>query len=123
METKMQIIDQPDKTADGINAQRAILTKSIDDIAGEIGSALRDAGLHFPVYINVRSSGDSLATIATPVDPSNADWDHATTVACKVIGRWVGSDRLIGRPLVCAVANAARINATELAHDEAPPTD
>jgi hypothetical protein len=90
METKMQIIDQPDKTADDIDAQRAILTKSIDDIAGEVGSALRDAGLHFPVYIFVRSSGDSLATIATPVDPSNADWDHATAVVCKVIGRgWV----------------------------------
>ena len=80
----MQIIDQPDKTADDIDAQRAILTKSIDDIAGEVGIALRDAGLHFPVYIIVRSSGDSLATIATPVDPSNADWDHATAlVVCK----------------------------------------
>jgi hypothetical protein len=36
METKMQSINQPDKTADDLDAQRTILTKSIGDIADEI---------------------------------------------------------------------------------------
>jgi hypothetical protein len=113
----MQSTDRPDDTADNLDAQRAILTNSIDDIAGNIGIALKDAGIHFPVYISVRTSGDSLATIATPIDPSDADWNHATTLVCQVLDRWVGCDRLKGRPLVCAVANAARISASELAHD------
>ena len=80
--------------------------------------ALKDAGLHFLVYISVRTSGDSMATVATPLDPSDTDWDRATTLVCQVLARWVGSDRLVGRPLVCAVANAARISASELANDE-----
>jgi hypothetical protein len=116
---KMQSTDRRDKTAD-LDAQRAILTKSIDDISGEIEIALKDASLHFPVYISVRTDGTSLATVATPLDPSDADWDHAITLVCQVLGRWVGCDRLIGRPLVCAVANAARISASELAHEEMP---
>ena len=120
METKMQIIDRPDKTADDIDAQRAILTKSIDDIASEIGIALKDADIHFPVYISVRSSGESLATIATPVDPSDADWNRATAIVCQVLGRRAGCERLVSRPLICAVANAARISASELAHDGTP---
>jgi len=52
----MQSTDQPDKTADDLDAQRAILTKSIDDVAGEIAIALKDAGLHFPVHISVRQA-------------------------------------------------------------------
>ena len=48
METKMQSIDQRDKAGDDFDAQRAILTKSIDDVASEIGIALKDAGLLSP---------------------------------------------------------------------------
>ena len=44
----MQSINQPDRTTDDLDAQRAILTKSINDVAGEIGIALKDAGLHSP---------------------------------------------------------------------------
>ena len=66
METKMHSTNQPDKIAGDLDDQREILKKSIDDIAGEIGMALKDAGLPFPIYISVRTSGESLATIATP---------------------------------------------------------
>jgi hypothetical protein len=67
----MQITGRPAKIADDLDAQRAILTKSIDNIAGEIGIALKGAALPFPVYLSIRTSGDSLATIATPLDPSD----------------------------------------------------
>ena len=110
----MQSISQPDKTADALDAQRAILTKSIDDVAGEIGIALKDAGLHFPVHISVRTSGDSLATIATPLDPPDNDWKHAMAIVCEVIARWVGAEKLHSRELIYAVANAPTISAGEL---------
>ncbi len=116
----MQITDEPAKATNDLDTQRAILTRSITDITNDLGTALRDAGLHFPVYITVRSSGNSLATIATPLDPSETDWDRASEVVCQVLGRWVGCERLVGWPLVCAVANAARISASELLNDDPP---
>ena len=59
-------------TDDRLDAQRDIIRESLNEIATDIGMAMRDEGLHFPVYITVRNSGDSLATIATPLDPSDA---------------------------------------------------
>ena len=56
----MQIIDQPDKTADDIDAQRAILTKSIDDNCRRGRERSEGCRSTFPVYIFVRSSGDFL---------------------------------------------------------------
>ena len=109
----------PSAATRDIDAQRAILRTSINQIADEVGMAMRDAGLRFPVYLTVRNSGDSLATVATPLDPSDADWDHAITIVCQIVGKWVGSDKLRGRELACAIANAARITATELADENA----
>ena len=101
-----------------IDAQRAILKTSINQIADEVGIALRDAGLRFPVYLTVRDSGKSLATAATPVDPSDTDWDRAIAIVCDIVGKWVGSDKLRGHELACAIANAARITAAELADEK-----
>src|SRR5690242_5613234 len=107
----MQNISQPDKTADYFDAQRAILTKSIDDIADEIGMALRDANLRFPVYITVQTVVIHWVSIATPLDPSDDDWERATSIACEVMGRRVGAEKLHSRELIYAVANAATISA------------
>ena len=38
-------------TDDGLDAQRNIIRQSLDAIIDEIGIAMRDAGLTFPVYI------------------------------------------------------------------------
>jgi hypothetical protein len=97
METKMQITDEPRKAADGLDAQRAILTKSIDDIANKIGMALRDANLRFPVYITVPSSGDSLVSIATPLDPSDDNWERATSPAKSLVDGWVSRSCVAGQ--------------------------
>jgi hypothetical protein len=51
-------------------SQRAVIRPVMDAIALEVGVALRDARLEFPVYLTVPRAGDSLATIATPLDPS-----------------------------------------------------
>ena len=40
---------------DRLNAQRHIIRESLNEIANDICMAMRDEGLHFPVYITVRS--------------------------------------------------------------------
>jgi hypothetical protein len=97
-------------------AQRAVIRQSLDEIAAEVGVALRDAHLDFPVYITVPNSGESLATMACPLDPSNGDWSHASAIVCRIIGQRLGDARLRGRPLHCAVANAT-VGAAEVMAD------
>ena len=88
------------------DAQREIIRQSLDEIATEVGTALRDAQLDFPVFLTVPNSGDSLATMACPLDPSDGDWSHASAIVCRIIGQRLGDARLCGRSLHCAVANA-----------------
>ena len=62
----------PQTASDGkLDARRDIIRQSINEIANDIGMAMRDVGLTFPLYIAVRNSGDALVTIATPLDPSD----------------------------------------------------
>jgi hypothetical protein len=70
----------------------------------------------FPVFLTVPSSGSSIATIATPLDPSDEDWAYASAIACRIIEQRLGDVRLRGRPLHCAVANA-KIAATDVLAD------
>ena len=51
---------------------------------------MRDVGLTFPVYITVRNSGDALVTIATSLDPSDADWQQASAIVCRTFEERVG---------------------------------
>jgi hypothetical protein len=76
--------------------------------------AMRDVGLTFPLYMTVRNSGDALVTIATPLDPLNADWQQASEIVCRIIEEKVGSGRLRGQELPCAIANDGEINAADL---------
>jgi hypothetical protein len=68
-----------------LDAQRQIIRKSLSEIANDISMALRDAGLSFPVFMTVRDNGDSLATIATPLDPSDDDWSCAAAIVCDIL--------------------------------------
>ena len=88
------------------DAQREIIRLALDDIAAEVAIALRDAHLDFPVFLTVPNSGESLATMACPIDSSGEDWAHASAIVCRIIGQRLGDARLCGRPLHCAVANA-----------------
>jgi hypothetical protein len=78
----------------------------LDEIAAEVATTLRDAHLDFPVFLTVPNSGDSLATMASPLDPSEGDWSHASAIVCRIIGQRLGDARLRGNPMHCAVANA-----------------
>ena len=99
---------------DKIDAQRDIIRQSLNEIANDVGMAMRDVGLTFPVYMTVRNSGDALVTIATTLDPSNADWQQASEIVCRIIQEKVGCGQLRGQTLPCAIANAGVINATDV---------
>jgi hypothetical protein len=88
------------------DAQREIIRLALDEIVTEVGTALRDTHLDFPVFLTVPNSGDSLATMACPLDPTDTQWAHASAVVCRIIGKRLGDARLRGRALHCAVANA-----------------
>ena len=88
------------------DAQREVIRLALDEIAAEVEIALRDAHLDFPVYLTVPNSGESLATIACPLDPSDSDWSHASAIVCRIIGQRLADIRLRGRALHCTVANA-----------------
>ena len=87
------------------DAQREMIRQSLDEIATEVALSLRDAHLDFPVFLTVPHSGDSLATMACPLDPSDSDWSHASEIVCRIIGQRLGHVQLRGRPLDCAMAN------------------
>ena len=97
-----------------LDAQRDIIRLSINEIANDVGMAMRDVGLTFPVYITVRNSGDALVTIATPLDPTDTDWQQASAIVCRTLEERVGCDRLRGQELACAIANAGAINAADV---------
>ena len=107
---------QNPSTAGDPEAQRTVIKSMLNDIAAEIGDAIRNARLDaIPVYLTVPNSGDSLATIACPLDNlSDEDWSQASEIVCKVIGKRLGGMRLRGRPLVCAAANPT-VTAAEVA--------
>jgi hypothetical protein len=97
-------------TADnGIEAQREVIRSALDDIAAQVGTALREAGLDFPVYLTVPGSGNSLVTLACALDPSDKEWTQATEIVCGIMGQRLGDIRLCGRSIPCAVANAAMV--------------
>jgi hypothetical protein len=97
-----------------LDAQRDIIRQSINEIANDIGMAMRDVGLTFPLYITVPNSGDALVTIASPLDPSDDQWQQASGIVCRIIQEKVGCGRLRGRELACAIANAGTINAADV---------
>jgi hypothetical protein len=97
-------------------AQREISKLALDEIASEVGTALHEAHLDFPVFLTVPNSGESLATMACPLDPSDQDWSHASAIVCRIIGNRLGDVRLRGRALHCSVANAT-VGAAEVMAD------
>ncbi len=90
-----------------LDAQRDIIRNSLNELAAEIGMAMRDAGLNFPAFMTVRDNGDSMATIATPLDPSDDDWSRAAAIVCQVTEKKIGGGKLTSRELACAIANGS----------------
>ena len=113
----MDTTDEYQEIDDQLNTQRDIIRQSLETIANDIGMAMRDVGLTLPIFITVRNSGDALVTIATPLDPSDADWQQASEIVCRILEKKVGCGQLRGRELACAIANGGAINAADVTAD------
>jgi hypothetical protein len=112
----MDTTDQRTEPSNMLDAQRAILSQLLPDIVNDIGMALRDIGLHFPIFVTLPTSGHALVTFATPLDPCDDDWQEASDIACEIIQKRLGCGALCGRTMACAVANGT-ISASEFATD------
>lgn len=99
--------ERPDdlETDTEIDAQRAIIRRLLDEIATEVGTAVREAGLTCPVFLTVPNSGTSVATVATPIDPPDEDWSHVLAIVCQIIETRVETGKLRSRKLRCAMAD------------------
>ena len=93
---------------------RETMCQSLNVITNDIGTALRDAGLTFPIFLTVPTSGHALATIATPLDPSDQDWEQAKIIVNRIIEKRLGCGKLRSRELTCAVANAVPMTAADV---------
>jgi hypothetical protein len=112
----MPQIVEPTSVGGEPEAQRAIVRLALDEIATEVGAALRDAHLDFPIGLTVPSSGYARITMVTPVDPSEDDWSQATAIVRDIVSRKLGGIRLRSRPLPCAMVNAT-MDAAEVTAD------
>lgn len=93
--------------------QRTIIRLALDEIAAELGVQLQAENLNHKVFLTVPNSGRSIATIATPADPTDEEWSRVSNMVCGLIGKRLGDMRLQGRNLTCAMARA-RMNATDI---------
>ena len=82
---------------EALEADRVILRQTLDQIAADVGTALRGAALDFPIYVTVPHSGDALATLMTSADPQGNDWEKATTIFLKIIADRLGEIGLRSR--------------------------
>jgi hypothetical protein len=86
------------------DAIRNIIRQSLSKITAELNSALVAAGLAYPIYLCVPTTGDALLTFASPLDPNDDEWDRVTQIVREIVGKEIGSTRLTARALCCAMA-------------------
>ncbi len=93
--------------ADGyLDTQRENIRKALNEITNDLGMALRDAGLgNIPIYLVVPNSGDAIATVATPLDPSDEVWSRIMETTYPILQKKIGCGKLRSRPLACATVN------------------
>ena len=103
----MDETSQQDDAIDYRYAQRDLIRQSLNEIANNLSMEMRDAALDFPVYMTVPRSGNSLATIATPLDPPDEDWEKVSAIVCRIIQQRLGGGRLRGTELPCVIANGS----------------
>jgi len=91
---------------DRLESQRETLRQSLNKITAEFNSALVAAGLAYPIYICVPTSGNALLTFACPLDPDDDEWARVTGIALEIVGKKIGTTQLQTRELACAMAGA-----------------
>jgi hypothetical protein len=85
---------------------REMIRQSLDAISTDIGMAMRDSGLGaIPTYVVIPNSGNAVATVMTPLDPTEEVWARIMEIACRVIQEKIGSGRLHTREMAWTMAN------------------
>jgi hypothetical protein len=93
-------------TDDRIGAQREIIAQSLSDIVAEVGAAMREVGLSYPVYLCIPGSGNAIIAVVTALDPSNDDWSIATGIVKQIVSKKLDGIVLQSNDLQCAIASA-----------------
>jgi hypothetical protein len=86
-----------------------------------LNSALVQAGLAYPMYLCVPTSGNALLTFACPLDPDDDEWDRITGIAREIVGKKIGSIQLQTRELACAMAGTTMAANEFVDEQEVPP--
>lgn len=86
--------------------QREIIRRSLDEIATDLGTALRNDDLNYPVFLTIPCTGDAIATFATPLDPSDDDWKRVSVIVKRIMSERLAGAALGTRERPCAMANA-----------------
>jgi hypothetical protein len=103
MEPNFQLdISENDDTED----KRKIIRNCLSEIVAEVGNRLREAGLSCPIFLTVPNSGDAVAMMATPLDPSDADWSHVGDIVRTSVSERLDGLKLRNREMICGAANA-----------------
>jgi hypothetical protein len=76
----------------------------LPQIASEVTTAIRAANLAIPIFFTIPSSGDALLTFATPLDPTDVDWDRTTEIIREILETKTGVGKLVARPVHCISA-------------------
>jgi hypothetical protein len=92
-------------TSDDTEDKREIIRGCLSEIVVEVGNRLREAGLSCPIFLTVPNSGDAVAMMATPLDPSDADWARVGDIVRTTISERLNGLRLQNRDMICGAAN------------------
>jgi hypothetical protein len=110
-----------DDDYDALEAQRSIIRQSLDQIAADVGTALLEAKLTFPIGLTTPSSGRAFLTIVTQNDPSDEEWAQASEIVRTIVSKKLGGPELCSRSIPCTMVNApiraAEISPNTLAFD------
>jgi hypothetical protein len=88
------------------NPDREIIRQSLNAISADIGIAMREAGLGaIPTYVVIPNSGFAVATVMTPLDPTEEVWARIMEIACRVIQERIGGGKLQTRAMAWTMAN------------------
>lgn len=91
------------------DAQREIIRQSLNEIANDIGMAMRDVGLNFDLALNVPHSGNSLVTMISSTDPSDEDWEKVSAIVRKIVSTKLGGIHVSNRNLPFTMVNATTV--------------
>jgi hypothetical protein len=108
---KARIMDTTTDQENNIESKREIIRECLNEIIVNVESRLRAAGLSSTIFLTVPHSGDAVASMATPLDPSDDEWAIVTGIVCSTVSDRLHGLKLRGREMICAMANSPMVAA------------